>query len=156
MLTRPLAMNNEERQAFEKARDIPDSICDNDYDQLMTIDDVLDGSMPMGLSHAGGEFQQILEEGLTQHRYGHLFLRDLQTYRFLRFNRLDPRTRRDRTERRSQGFATQLEDMIVGYMAWQASLKGGCLDSVPEPPLPDEVEGLYHITVMDVSAHIVK
>ena len=67
-------MNNEERQAFEKVRDIPDSIYDNDNDQLMNIEDVLDGSMRMGLSHAGGEFQQILEDGLTQDRYGHFFI----------------------------------------------------------------------------------
>jgi hypothetical protein len=45
---------------------------------------------------------------------------------------------------------TQLEDMIVAYMTWQASLEDGCLDSVPVPPPADEVEGLYHITVMDV------
>jgi hypothetical protein len=65
-LTFPLAMNEEERQAFEIARDIPDYGTDNSL--LMNIDDVLDGSMHMNLSHAGGEFQHILEEGLTEHR----------------------------------------------------------------------------------------
>jgi hypothetical protein len=69
---------------------------------------------------------------------------------FFRHTRLDPRTRRDRTERRTQGFATQLDDMLVAYMMWQASLKDGCLDSVPAPPSPNEVEGLYHIAIMDV------
>jgi Txe/YoeB family toxin of Txe-Axe toxin-antitoxin module len=66
----PLAMNNEERQNFEKARDIPDRGLDNDSN-LMNIDDILDGSTIMGLSHAGGEFQQILEEDLlTENQYG--------------------------------------------------------------------------------------
>lgn len=70
-LTFPLAMDNKERQAFEDARDIPDSTYDNDNDLLMNnIDDILDGSARLDVSHAGGEFQQILEEGLPEHRYG--------------------------------------------------------------------------------------
>lgn len=81
---------------------------------------------------------------------GYLFINNSPTNRFFRHTRLDPRTRRDRTERRTQGFVAQLEDMVVAYMSWQASLEGGCLDSMPVHPPADEVEGLYHITVMDM------
>jgi hypothetical protein len=63
-LTFPSAMDNEEQQAFESARDIPDINNDNDNDSMLNIGDILDGSMCIDLSHAGGEFQQILEEGL--------------------------------------------------------------------------------------------
>lgn len=62
-------MDKEERQAFEDARDIPDSNHNNSNDLLMNIDDILDGSTRMDFSHAGGEFQQILE-GLPERRYG--------------------------------------------------------------------------------------
>ena len=145
-------MDNDERQVFESARDIPDDIHDNDSSLLMNIDDILDGSVTMGFSHAGREFQQILEDDLqTEHRYElclHIIL--LATNKLFRQTCLDPRTHRDRTERQTQGFATQLEDMIVAYMAWQASLEKGCLDSMPVPPPAEEVEGLYRITVMDV------
>jgi len=141
-------MNDGERQIFENARDIPDSNCDNDSGLLMNIDEILNGSTIMGFSHAGGEFQQFLED---EHRYGLcLHSNSLITDKLSRHTRLDPRTRRDRTERRTQGFVTQLENMIDAYMTWQASLEKGCLDSVPVPPPADEVEGLYHITVMDV------
>ena len=66
-LTYFLAMDKEEREAFENARDIPQYNDDGNF--LMNIDEVLDGSTIMGLSHAGGEFQQILEGDLqTDHQ----------------------------------------------------------------------------------------
>lgn len=64
----PPAMNEEERMAYDAARDIPE---DDGYiteDEPMNIHDVLNGNAELDLSHAGGEFQLILEEELYQQR----------------------------------------------------------------------------------------
>jgi hypothetical protein len=54
-------MNEEEHLAYDAACDIPD---DGYVDEggPMDINDVLDGTMTLNLSHAGGEFQNIIEE----------------------------------------------------------------------------------------------
>jgi hypothetical protein len=55
-------MNEHERHAFDKLRDIPE---DHD-DEEIYIADVLDGSTPLDISHAGGEFVELLEEDLRK------------------------------------------------------------------------------------------
>ena len=63
----PTAMNEEERMAYDASWDIPK---DDDHDWYFTEDkpmniiDVLDGTAELNLSHAGGEFQHIVEEEL--------------------------------------------------------------------------------------------
>ena len=66
----PTAMNEEERMAYDAAWDVPE---DDGYvteDKPMNINDVIDGTAELNLSHAGGEFQYIVEEELYQeHSY---------------------------------------------------------------------------------------
>ncbi len=60
------AMNEEECVAYNAAQDIPEAEDDGyttDYEP-MDIGDVLDGTVQLDVSHAGGEFQQIIEEEL--------------------------------------------------------------------------------------------
>jgi hypothetical protein len=63
-------MNEEERIAYDAAWDLPQ---DNGYitdDEPMNINHVLDGTIQLDVSYAGGEFQQIMEEELRkQSRY---------------------------------------------------------------------------------------
>lgn len=57
-------LNGAQQEAVRNLRDIPDdSTADPDWEML---DEVLEGTAPMGTSHAGGEFDviQSLEEGL--------------------------------------------------------------------------------------------
>jgi hypothetical protein len=61
----PIAMNKEECLAYNAACDIPDDGYVN-QDGPMAINDVLDGTMTLNLSHAGGEFQNIIEEEICQ------------------------------------------------------------------------------------------
>jgi hypothetical protein len=64
------AMNEEERMAYDAARDIPEDE-DDGYvteDEPMNIMDILDGTAELNLSHAGGEFQHIVEDELYQQR----------------------------------------------------------------------------------------
>lgn len=59
-------MNEDERMAYDAARDIPE---DDGYvteDEPMNIDNILDGTVELNFSHAGGEFQHIVEEELFQ------------------------------------------------------------------------------------------
>ena len=59
-------MNDEERIAYDAARDIPEGDGYVTDDEPMNINDVLDGTTQLNASHAGGEFQQIMEEELRQ------------------------------------------------------------------------------------------
>ena len=73
-----IAMDVDERAAFEAARDIPeDDNHDDGYvtDNEININDVLDGTTRIDLSHAGGEFQDIIDEELhkkTSYEYSSL------------------------------------------------------------------------------------
>lgn len=62
-----LAMDEDERAAFDAARDIPENH-DDDFvtDDEIDINDVLDGRTQIDLSHAGGEFQDIIDEELQK------------------------------------------------------------------------------------------
>jgi hypothetical protein len=67
---------------------------------------------------------------------------------YSRVCRVDYRTRRDRTERRTAAFEKQMEAITVAYMDW-------CLkyadrdDPVPDPPLPAD-SGVCSICVVDL------
>jgi hypothetical protein len=62
-------MDEDERRAFDRLRDIPDNIPDNMGDCPIDIDNVLDGSTRIDISHAGGEFQQMLEEDVRKEQW---------------------------------------------------------------------------------------
>jgi len=75
-------MNEDERAIYDAARDIPE---DNDdgyiTDNEMDINNVLDGTTQMEFSHAGKEFQHIVEEELHQKAsYVYSLYNDLLTY----------------------------------------------------------------------------
>lgn len=78
-----VGLNEEDLIAFNAARDIPE---DNDDGYItepepMDMNDVLDGTTELNFSHAGGEFQDIMEEELRkQTRY--FFLCSLFTFVF--------------------------------------------------------------------------
>lgn len=63
----PLAMDEDQRLAFEAMRDIPNYEHDATANED-SISHLMDGTLPFDLSHAGGEFQQILEDGLDSER----------------------------------------------------------------------------------------
>ena len=59
-------MNDEERIAYDAAWDIPEGDGYVTDDEPMNINNVLDGTTQLNASHAGGKFQQIMEEELRQ------------------------------------------------------------------------------------------
>jgi hypothetical protein len=61
--------------------------------------------------------------------------------------REDPRTRRDRINRRTDGFALQMNDIIDAYIEWShTQSKLGPTDHCPE----ESVQGTYKVQVVDV------
>jgi hypothetical protein len=144
-------MNEEERMAYNAAQDIPDDGYINE-NEPMNINDVLDGTAELNLSHAGGEFQLIVEEELyQQHSYVFFSYNVWTFFKFIiRRPRIDPRTRQNRTLLRNEGFKRQFEGIVDAYMLWSKVIGDGGLDS-PSPSVePELLQGTYKIRVMDV------
>ena len=142
-------MDEFKRRAIEALQDIPDDASQPDG---LDIGDILDGSTPLDLSHAGGEFNQILEDGLRSERRCVSFVLCLP-YSFLancNRRRVDPRTRRDRIEQRTQGFNVQMPAIIEAYMLWSEAVGENGLDAECEKPAEELVDGKYPIHVLDV------
>jgi hypothetical protein len=79
-----VAMNDEQRASYDAARDIPDDGYVTEHEP-MDINDVLDGTAQLDISHAGGEFQHIMEEELhqqTQYAYSPIIFCVLLTLLF--------------------------------------------------------------------------
>jgi hypothetical protein len=121
-------MIDEERAALQAARDVVDStqdapiLEDNDTSASLGAWQALDGSVPVDISHAGGELRQILQDDTDNGTP--------------KVRRVDPRTRRDRTELRTYGFEQQIEGIVGGYLLWHASLGTGGYGS-PICAVPD-------------------
>ncbi|KAJ7693493.1 hypothetical protein B0H14DRAFT_3100746 [Mycena olivaceomarginata] len=95
------------------------------------IDTVMEGSERIELSHAGGELQDSLAEGIEEE---------------ISVNRhWDWRTRRDRSEHRNLDFMAQMPEMILVYMRWCDPEEGGSLISDT-----DEDTEVYSILVIDM------
>jgi hypothetical protein len=63
---------------------------------------------------------------------------------------VDPRTRRDRIERRNEGFKYQFTGIVDAYIAWQEAIGEEGLDAGP-PSVPKEsLQGVYKVQVFDV------
>jgi hypothetical protein len=127
-------MTEGDRLAYDAARDVPE---DDGYvtEEPMDINDVLDGTAGLDFSHAGGEFQHIMEEELRQQsRYVYYPTMLFKIYRPNRRSHTDPRTRRDRTELRNEGFKRQLGAIVDAYIAWQEALGEGGLEATCKGP----------------------
>ncbi|KAG6848526.1 hypothetical protein H0H93_016281 [Arthromyces matolae] len=104
------------------------------------LQDVVDGSATLDMSHAGGEFEHLLAECYED---------DEVTHRGSKPKYKDYRTRRDRTERRTEGFARQMEGITEAYIEWANRLGDSAL--VQGPVLSDDgdVESCITLRVMD-------
>ncbi|KAJ7027665.1 hypothetical protein C8F04DRAFT_1266767 [Mycena alexandri] len=94
------------------------------------LEDVLDGSTGIEIGHGGGEFSDALRNELEEE------------YRRKHPKRMDLRTRRDRVQRRVDGFASQMDNMILTYIEWVGEGEA--------PPCREGQEGGYRIRVVDL------
>ncbi|KAJ3576382.1 hypothetical protein NP233_g487 [Leucocoprinus birnbaumii] len=107
----------------------------DDDDGGVTAQDLLNGVVQVDLSHAGGEFLQIL---LDDPEYTAQFKTKYK----------DCRTRRDRVLARNEGFRIQLDAMARSYLEWRKSIESGGLDTADPPPPADVGTGMT-VTVVD-------
>ncbi|KAI6113495.1 hypothetical protein EV401DRAFT_1982963 [Pisolithus croceorrhizus] len=110
-----------ERHALEVLRDpasnsaVDDPIGD-DYERDGYGEMILDGTEPLEVSHAGGEFQE-----LTRGLLGDFWK---STPEKARGKRSDYRTFRDRSTKQTAAFSVQLGAMAEAYMAWSFKRRG--------------------------------
>ena len=71
-------------------------------------------------------------------------------YRRLHGNTLDYRTRRNRTQRRTDGFARQISAIADAYMRWMFEMGDDALTKSYVPPPQATVQGSYKIKVLDM------
>lgn len=94
----------------------------------MEIDQILDGLEAASLSHAGGEFAEILENEMRKERSvifvccSYFFSTNIYYLLFTRGLRKDHRDRRDCILKRTQGFQELLGPMVDAYLEWNVRL----------------------------------
>ncbi|KAG6808179.1 hypothetical protein H0H92_005146 [Tricholoma furcatifolium] len=81
------------------------------------LDDVLSGTASIDISHAGGEFEHLLDEISNNQQH----------------SRKDMRTRRDRMENRTRAFELQMEGIVNSYISWTARTGDSALCEKPAP-----------------------
>jgi hypothetical protein len=150
-------LSKEKRKIFDKIRDIPEDVMDqseNDEEPL-NYSDVLDGTVPLDISHGGGELDDLqseLKETLGKKKrsvkpfpYRTHCLSDI-----LCSARHDTRRRWDKTEKRVLGFRGQMRAMTDSYIKWAAAHGEFGLDGGPATPDEENVDSSYKVNVIDV------
>ncbi|KAG6858795.1 hypothetical protein C0991_001932, partial [Blastosporella zonata] len=115
--------------------DIPDNVTSNDWDDITDdyqINNVLDGSTSFDISHAGGEFENILADCYNEE-----------------VRQKDYCTRRDRTEIQTKAFEPQMKGMTDAYIKWVSVMGDTRLEESPRTSWEGIVEGSISLQVMD-------
>lgn len=138
-------MTEGDHLAYDAARDMPE---DNGYvtKEPMDINNVLDGTAGLDFSHAGGEFQHIMEEELnqqTRYVYYSTILFAFKIYQPNRRSRTDPQTRHNHTKLHNEGFKHQLGAIVDAYIVWQEALGEIRLEATPPPVQKELLQGTY-------------
>ncbi|KAF8156396.1 hypothetical protein K438DRAFT_1986820 [Mycena galopus ATCC 62051] len=128
------ARTPEIQERLDKLQHIPNEDDQWEDDNTFTYDDVVDGSVPITISHGGGEMAE-LERGLWEDIHGKKKRR-----------RRDTRNRWDILQRRVNGFRLQMEALTDAYMKFTAGQRGSLEKAVP----PKLVENKYTVMVVDV------
>ncbi|KAI5999606.1 hypothetical protein EDD15DRAFT_2193649 [Pisolithus albus] len=109
-----------ERHALEVLRDPASTYADNepvgdDYENEGYGEMVLDGTEPLDVSHAGGEFQE-----LTRGLLGDFWKSTSEKVKGKR----NYHTFRDRSTKQTAAFSAQLDAMAEAYMTWSLKQRG--------------------------------
>ncbi|KAF8157569.1 hypothetical protein K438DRAFT_1777209 [Mycena galopus ATCC 62051] len=133
-------MSEEHLEAFRALRKVPeDRTGDMDDDENfgpgteLGIQDVLDGSVRMDYSHAGGEFIETLQDGIEE------------VVKNKKKSAPDYRVRTDRIQKVVDGWAGQMDRMVHAYMAWCAATDLGTSNETTERMVES-----FNITVVDL------
>jgi len=128
-----------------------------DYDSQPALDilDILSGQDSVDISHVGGEFADLLalsDDLLGPSRYVlHLLFSSIKTYcNCSRPPVRDYRTRRNRTQRRTEAFARQLPSLVRAYMDWMLATSDTGLAGDYKLSPDADIQGESRIKVIDI------
>ncbi|KAG6818274.1 hypothetical protein H0H93_006352 [Arthromyces matolae] len=127
-------LEDKEREVINAIRDMPDyEGLNNDGDDFVDPGRILNGTEAIDISHAGGEFQELMEQDLSPRK-----------------RREDRRARKHRILQRNEGFRLQSASMVDAYLEWTESL-GISGRAIAVPLTPEEVKGTgtYPLRVVD-------
>ncbi|KAJ7309220.1 hypothetical protein DFH08DRAFT_810623 [Mycena albidolilacea] len=130
------------RKTMNNIHDIPDDKVGEwqDDDGDFTYRDMIDGAVPIDISHGGGEMQDMAQ-ALSDDLHGKA-----------RQKRQDTRYWSDVVQRRVLGFCAQMKEMVDAYMAFSAAQGEHGMARGPVSPSDDMVENEFRVMVVDVFA----
>ncbi|KAF8181741.1 hypothetical protein K438DRAFT_2169043 [Mycena galopus ATCC 62051] len=129
-------MSEEHLEAFRALREVPeDRSGEIDDHEELGIGDVLDGTVQMDFSHAGGEFIETLQDGI-----------EAEAERKKK-SAPDYRVRTDRTQKVVNGWKEQMDRMVQAYMTWCAATDLGASNKMAES---ERIVEEFSITVVDL------
>lgn len=130
---------------------------DDNHQPAIDILDILSGQNAMDISHVGGEFADLLAIGddLLGPVSWYVLILCLYICKVLIMSNSRPkvrdyRTRRNRTQRRTDAFAHQLPSLVHAYMNWMLAMGEGGLSGEYTLPLDAEIQSESQIKVIDI------
>ncbi|KAJ7204885.1 hypothetical protein B0H12DRAFT_1243562 [Mycena haematopus] len=127
-LMRLLTMPPDAQKELDRLRDLPDDeTVEWEDDDNIALEDVLDGTVPITISHGGGEIADM-ERELSEELHGKK-----------KRKRKDTRNRWDVLQRRVNGFRAQMEAMVDAFTKFTVAQEG-CMDRGPPPVPPEMIE----------------
>ncbi|KAJ7238535.1 hypothetical protein B0H12DRAFT_1075290 [Mycena haematopus] len=149
--TRLQNMDAEHREGLERLQSLAedDDFCAGDMPEapnMVNMEDILDGSARIELSHAGGEFVS-LEQGIEEDIW------EDEDDGGTKPRAYDWRTRRDRTEVRNRAFLSQMPEMVAAYIRMCAGEEIAARprsEGEGSRPRTPTVEEVYEIQVLDM------
>ncbi|KAF8327310.1 hypothetical protein F5887DRAFT_1083856 [Amanita rubescens] len=111
-----------------------DGFEDVEMDESYMAEETLDGTHLIDLSHAGGEFFELVNDDMK---------------RYWRRTRKDASTRKDRTENRISAFLAQMDAIVCSYKKWSYQMKDKDNPDAISKPSNEEVEGMGSIVLFD-------
>ncbi|KAF8187338.1 hypothetical protein K438DRAFT_1764945 [Mycena galopus ATCC 62051] len=156
MRARLINMEGEDREGLQRLQSLADD--DNFHAgdlppqevNMVNMEDVLDGSERINLSHGGGEFsslEQDIEAGSGDDDEGKK-ARDR--------NVEDWRTRRDRTDIRNKAFLSQMPAMVSAYMRMCAEPEMPARPREQGPEATQRPEEVYEVQVVDMFGEVAR
>ncbi|KAG6835989.1 hypothetical protein H0H93_012471 [Arthromyces matolae] len=129
-----IGLEDREREVINAIRDMPDyEGLNDDGDDFVDAGQILDGAVEIDISHAGGEFQQLMEQDLAPRKH-----------------RDDHRARKHRILQRNEGFRLQSASMVDAYLEWNERMGiSGRVIAVPLTPEEVKGAGTYLLRVVD-------
>lgn len=127
---------------------------DDNGQPAVDIMDILSGQDSMDISHVGGEFADLLAIGddlLGPSWYVSIVILLLKLIAMSSRPRVhDYRTRRNRTQRRTEAFSHQLPSLVRMYMDWTVAMGDTGLAGEYMLPPDADIQSTSQITVIDI------